>query len=398
MSMSNIARAKAFHGGASFEFIGSRFDDLSRINKCINADVLDAWFDPSPMVVATIREHLPWILRTSPPTHCEGLLEVLAERLDVSTSNLLVGAGSSNLIFLAMQRLLGAHSKALTLDPTYGEYLHVFEQVIGCEYIRAPLQYEPHGAYSLNIQGLIDTIKKERPDVVVLVNPNSPTGTFIKKMDLENLHKAIPEETLLWVDETYIDYADGSQSLVAYAAENKNIIVCKSLSKIYGLSGARSAYLCSSREVIDRLAPFSPPWAVSLPAQIATIAAVQDLNYYSERYKETHSYREILAAGLRQMGFKVHNSVANFLLIEIPEESGVASDFVQRCRRFGLYLRDISSMGRNVNKYMVRIAVKDSVTVGRIIAIIKEVLASMRETSACKSHEKQNERRPQIFQ
>jgi len=380
--MSSAVRANAFHGGASFEFIGARFDDLSRVNKCINADVLDAWFDPSPRVVAAVREHLPWILRTSPPTHCEGLIEVLAEGLGVSESNLLAGAGSSNLIFLAMQQLLGAHSKAMTLDPTYGEYLHVFEKVIGCKRVRVPLAYESHGAYSLSISSLINAINKERPELVVIVNPNSPTGTFLNRSDLERLHKEIPEDVLLWIDETYIDYVDEAQSLVTYAAKCKNVIVCKSLSKIYGLSGARSAYLCSNPAVIDRLATFSPPWAVSLPAQIATIAAVQDPNYYLQKYGETRQYREILAAGLRRIGFKVHNSVANFLLVEMPPQFGPASDFVQRCRSSNLYLRDISSMGRNVNKYMARIAVKDSKTIGRILSIVEGELASIGNQNA----------------
>lgn len=377
VNMINAYESKAYHGGASFEFIGARFDDLSRVKNCINADVLDAWFDPSPMVISKVEANLPWILRTSPPTHCEGLLEALAEKLDVATRNLLAGAGSSSLIFLAMQRLLNSRSKALTLDPTYGEYLHIFEQVIGVECVKVPFQYEQHGAYSLDLPALINTIQKERPSIVVLVNPNSPTGTLIKKKDLEHLHKAIPKETILWVDETYIDYVDCSQSLTTYAVKESNIIVCKSLSKVYALSGARSAYLCSNPEIIDRLSPYSPPWAVSLPAQIATIAALQDDHYYSEKYRETREYREILAADLRQTGFRVHSAVANFLLIEIPADAGIASGFILKCRKFGLYLRDISSMGRNVHKNMIRIAVKDHATNKRAIAIIEQVLSAM---------------------
>lgn len=374
--MTNAFKAKAYHGGASFEFIGPRFDNLSNVGKCINADVLDAWFDPSPLVVSKLREHLPWILRTSPPTHCEGLVEVLAERIGVSARNLLAGAGSSDLIFLAMQQLLNAQSKALTLDPTYGEYLHIFDQVVGCESVRVPLRYDPQGAYTLSISDVITAVRIERPNLVVIVNPNSPTGTFIRRAELEQLHAAIPKETLLWVDETYIDYVDSSQSMATYAADKSNVVVCKSLSKVYALSGARTAYLCSNSDLIDRLVPFSPPWAVGLPAQVATIAAMEDQKYYAERYRETHKYRQILASGLSQLGFKVHNSVANFLLVEMPEGSGVASNFVQRCRSLGLYLRDISSMGRNVNKHMIRVAVKDSATNERIVATINEVLVS----------------------
>ncbi len=381
MLIANTPKVKAFHGGASFEFIGSRFDDLSRVDQCINADVLDAWFDPSPMVIAKIREHLPWILRTSPPTHCEGLVQVLAEQLNVSAGNLLVGAGSSNLIFLAMLRLLSKNSKVLTLDPTYGEYNHIFEEVIGCECVKVPFLHEERGAYSLPISKLIDVILKARPDMVTLVNPNSPTGTLITKEELLRLRHAIPKETLLWIDETYIDYVDTSQSLIAYAAEARNTIVCKSLSKVYALSGARSAYLCASPEIITGLSCFSPPWAVSLPAQIATIAAVQDRDYYAKRYQETSEYRGLLAAGFRDMGFKVHDSVANFFLAEIPDRFGVASEFVQDCRRFGLYLRDISKMGSHVNKRMVRVAVKDSQTNAKILSTVKHVLTSQTQQS-----------------
>ena len=111
-----------FHGGAFFSAIGERFDALERKEQIISADVLDAWFPPSPKVTAVLRENMEWLLRTSPPTHCQGLIETISEVRDVPACSLLAGAGSSALIFLAFRHWLNADSKTLILDPTYGEY------------------------------------------------------------------------------------------------------------------------------------------------------------------------------------------------------------------------------------------------------------------------------------
>ena len=82
-----------FHGGAFFEAIGHGFETLDRREAIVNADVLDAWFPPSPRVLATMQEHLPWLMRTSPPTNCEGLREAIAVHRGVRPENVLYSSG-----------------------------------------------------------------------------------------------------------------------------------------------------------------------------------------------------------------------------------------------------------------------------------------------------------------
>jgi histidinol-phosphate/aromatic aminotransferase/cobyric acid decarboxylase-like protein len=84
--------------------------------------VLDAWFPPSPKVLAALTDYLPWLLRTSPPTGCEGLIETIAEVRGIRRENILPGAGSSDLIFRALRQWITPTSHALILDPTYSEY------------------------------------------------------------------------------------------------------------------------------------------------------------------------------------------------------------------------------------------------------------------------------------
>src|ERR1051325_5774393 len=133
------AAAPCDHGGAFFAALGDEFDRLSTKDRVINADVLDAWFDPAPGVAAALREELPWLLKTSPPTRCDGYLRAIARSRGVPVECLVPGAGSSALIFTAFQRWLTRDSRVLILDPMYGEYAHVLEHVVGCRVDRLRL-------------------------------------------------------------------------------------------------------------------------------------------------------------------------------------------------------------------------------------------------------------------
>src|SRR5437588_12150165 len=170
--------APCFHGGAFFTAIGDEFDSLERTCDIINADVLDAWFPPSPKVIGALQEHLPWLLRTSPPTGCEGLIRAIARARSVAPECVLPGGGSSHLIFLAFRQWLTRDSRVLILDPTYGEYPHVLERVIRCQVERLPLSRRHD--YELSIEQLERSFGAGY-DLIVLVNPNSPTGRHLPR-------------------------------------------------------------------------------------------------------------------------------------------------------------------------------------------------------------------------
>ncbi len=208
-------------------------------------------------------------------------------------------------------------------------------------------------------------------DLIVLVNPNSPTGQHVPRMQLEEALRKIPTGTRVWVDETYIEYAGTNESLEAFAALSANVVVCKSMSKVYALSGARAAYLCGAASVMEELRAINPPWAVSLLAQVAAVAALKDPEYYAARYAETHRLRDVLAERLSELtGWEVLPGVANFLLCHLPEDGPDAATVVKLCRARGLFLRDAGAMGRALGKHTLRIAVKDAETNERILRII----------------------------
>jgi len=361
-----VAAVPCFHGGAFFEAVGEDFRTLGRHGEIINADVLDAWFPPAPAVLDALREHLPWLARTSPPTHAGGLVRAVAEARGVSLECVLPGGGSSDLIFLALREWLSPGSRAVVLNPTYGEYNHVLDEVVRCRVERLGL--DPARDYEVDL-GRLAALLATAPDLVVLVNPNSPTGRHIPAAALEAVLRAAPRETLIWIDETYDEYAGPGESLERFAAGSANVIVCKSMSKVYALSGLRCAYLCGPSGMIAALRALTPPWAVGLPAQVAAVKALEAPDYYAARYAETRELRAELADALAGgLGWKITPGVANFVLAELPADAGRASAWLARCRERGLFLRGLPAGDR-----LLRVAVKDRDTQRRMLTILREV-------------------------
>jgi histidinol-phosphate/aromatic aminotransferase/cobyric acid decarboxylase-like protein/N-acyl-L-homoserine lactone synthetase len=359
------------HGGTFFAAVGVKFDTLDRASRIINADVLDAWFPPAPGVLKVLSEHLPWLLRTSPPTGCEGLVETIAKYRDVGRDNILPGAGSSDLIFRALRQWMTPASRALLLDPTYGEYVHVLERVVGCAIDRLTVHRE--SSYDLDLARL-ETAFADDYDLVVLVNPNSPTGRYVPRQDLEAVLRRAPAHTRLWIDEAYVEYTGHDQSLEAFACRSENVVVCKSMSKVYALSGARVAYLCAGRHQLEELRAITPPWVVSLPAQVAAVEALKDPGYYAARYAETAVLRERLATALRALRLDVVSGIANFILCHVPPVGADAAAVVERCRTRGLFIRDAAQMGMRLGGRALRIAVKDEATTAKMVDILAEAL------------------------
>lgn len=344
------------HGGAFWSVLGDRFDRLGAAGEIVAADVLDAWFPPAPSVIDAVREHLPLLLRTSPPTGCEGLVAEIARARGVDQACILPGDGSSALIFRAFGTWLSSSSRVLVLDPMYGEYLHVAGRVIGASVDTLPLSRDT--SYDVIPDELAARLE-EGYDLVALVNPNSPTGRHLPRRRLESVLREAPAETIIWIDETYVDYVDPEESLERSVVDLPNVVVCKSMSKVYALSGARVAYLCARPELLTDLRAATPPWAVSLPAQVAAVAALAEPDYYAARHAETRVLREHLQHGLRQQAVDVVPGVANFLLCHLPVAGPTATDVCERCRAEGVFLRDMSTLSALLGRHAVRVAVRE---------------------------------------
>jgi len=362
---------QAFHGGRFFAAIGTDFHDLSRAKSVISADVLDAWFDPAPRVIEKLREHLPLLMRTSPPVHGDGLLSVISEVRGVPAANLCLGGGSSHLIFALLPLLTSEKSRILILDPMYGEYVHVLEQVLQRNVCRHHLHEEEN--FQVDSAHLFEHVRVLQPDLLILVNPNSPTGQYWRRTDLLELLQRFPE-TLCLVDETYIDYLFGNQSLESQVTRFKNLVVLKSMSKVYALSGMRVAYMAASEEIVRKVSRYLAPWSVSLPAQVAAVEALHNPEYYQQHYRETHLLR---CEALETLGeleeVQVFGSCAKFYLVKCLQQS--AAWVQKQLEAENIFIRNCDSMSPRFHDDFLRIAVKNREQNEKIVSALKSAFA-----------------------
>jgi histidinol-phosphate/aromatic aminotransferase/cobyric acid decarboxylase-like protein len=361
-----------YHGGQSWDT--SRFDFEVR-DSLIVADVLDSPFPPCPEALDVLREQLIRCCQESPPTQCEELIETIASVRGVNAKHVAVSSGSSSLMFSFLPQLLNKDSKVLVLSPMYGEYSHILTHVIGCHMTNFILHQDD--GFRINTDELV--AQSRQHDAVILVNPNSPTGVYCEKM--EDIVRRIQDESesptlckMIWVDETYIDYLPDAQSLERLTATTPNLIVCKSMSKCYALSGLRVAYAVSQQ--ITELRRFIPPWAVSLPGQLAAVAALRNPEYYQQKYRIIHQQREELSRLLQQEAFTVLPGVANFILTFLPKKTQhTSASFIEACKEKGVFIRDAQNMGVTLSNNAVRFAIRSKKENTRMLQCVREVLS-----------------------
>ncbi|MBV6459786.1 MAG: Histidinol-phosphate aminotransferase [Fimbriimonadaceae bacterium] len=257
----------------------------------------------------------------------------------------------------------------------YGEYAHFCRNVMRCSVDTFPLL--PSDCYLVDLDKLIGAATSGY-DFIVIVNPNNPTGRHIPASNLKAFLERLPPRTTCWIDEAYIDYIEGEESLEATACETANAIVCKSLSKSLALSGARAGYLVANTGLISTIRKWSPPWLVGLPAQIAAIRALDEPQYYQKCYDATRTLRAALAAAISKLDplGKVVESVGNWV-VWVPTID--QQRLLDHCQLNGLYLRSLPAM------CAIRIAVKDHETQERMIAILRESLDVVSRTGSLAS-------------
>ena len=148
------------------------------------------------------------------------------------------------------------------------------------------------------------------------------------------------------------------------------------MSKVYALSGMRVAYLCGSLHQLSDLIAITPPWAVSLPGQVASVKALGDSTYYQDRYRETSKLRQQLIEGLRGIGInEIVPGQANLVMFHLEPDQAPAATVLSEARRRGVFVRDVSLMGSEVGPRALRLTVKDEEANERIVATLGSVLS-----------------------
>ena len=281
------------------------------------------------------------------------LREVLAEREGVSPEEVLVTNGTAQAIYLAAHAFCERGGRSLVAAPTFGEY-EVAARLAGAETTCVTAREEE--AFAFPVERLIDGIREVRPSVVWVCSPNNPTGALPSPEEGSALLGVCEEErALLVIDEAYINFAPVGCSLRPLLF-SRNLLLMRSMTKDYGLTGLRLGYVLGRRELLRPLRVLQPPWSVNACAQAAGVAALGRSDYYEEQWRRVRALTEELARKLRAAGYDPLPAAANFLLFKVCDVTALKESLwekrilVRDCASFGLrgYVRvGVRSDGEN---------------------------------------------------
>jgi threonine-phosphate decarboxylase len=287
----------------------------------------------------------------------------------ISPENVIVGNGSTELIYLFCDVFIKSGDEAIIPIPTFGEYENAVIKAGGIpKYVKLDEDFKVNP----------DTLLKEigpRTKVIFLCNPNNPTSTIIPKDDLfKIIEDSDRRNVLVLMDEDFIEFVDEDISMVGEVKNYKNLFILRSFTKIFGLTGLRVGYGVACKEIINLLFKGKIPWNVNCIAQAAAIAALQDVEYLEETRKLIREEREFLLDELKRIhGLRVFPAHANFILIDIRQTGFTAAQLKEAMLKHGILIRDCSSF-KGLDEYYIRVAVRTRHENERLLAALRSVI------------------------
>lgn len=282
------------------------------------------------------------------------LREVLAKHNGVDCENIIVGNGATEIIFLYMKTL--NPQKALVVNPTFAEYERALMQT-ECEVSHFELKEE--NDFILDMGELEEELKKGY-DLLVMCNPNNPTGRFIPKNEMEKIALMAREAgTRLMVDEAFIEFVEGSYSESMAHLKDPNIFVVRALTKFFAIPGIRLGFaICHDNDIIEKIEAKREPWTVNALAELTAKVVLDDREYIEKSEKWIKEEKKRMYEGLMLgKNIKVYKTDTNFILVKLTGKYNCKT-LRKELIEDGILIRDCSNFPY-LNEDFIRLAIKD---------------------------------------
>jgi threonine-phosphate decarboxylase len=352
------------HGGDIYRFISS---GGIRLDFSVNTNPLGI---PETVLEALKKQAADFARYPDP--YCRTLRTALALHECISEEDILCGAGASDLIY---RLCLSLHPRRVLISaPTFSDY-GLASQCAGAEV--AVYRLSEQNNFRLSADFLEKITQDHSPiDMVFLCNPNNPTGALIDPALLEEIAAQCEKANiLLVVDECFLPFTK-AHSLAA-SSMPKNLAVLKAFTKTFSLAGLRFGYLiASNQEVLTKAAQAGPCWNVSVPAQIAALAALDCRQHLQQANELIEKERSFLSQGLRDMGFRVFDSAVNFLLFKADPAIALYEVLAEK----GILIRSCENF-HGLDRRYYRIGVKKHEDNETLLAAIQEVVTTLKEVT-----------------
>ena len=332
------------HGGDVYHLARTLGLDLSDLLD-FSANINPLGFPPG--INGAIQQTLPEIVHY-PDRRCLELRRELAVYHQLSPEQILLGNGSTELIYLAARAL--SPRQALIVAPAFSEYEHALEVS------QVPVAFQvTTEAQKFTLDQPLDP---KGAELVFLANPASPSGVLLAPELLLEVAAALDAAGVyLLLDEAFVDFVEEA-SLKTHLARFPRLLILRSFTKFFGIPGMRLGCLLAAPALIARLAAVQEPWSVSTLAQAMGRACLQDLDYMARSRILVSQERDYLLAGLKSLpGLQPFPSAVNYLLVKITRPDWTAASLQKALLARKVVIRDASNF-RGLDERFFRLAVR----------------------------------------
>ena len=280
-------------------------------------------YGPSPMARTAMVDNINISNRYNWQLSSE-LIDALAKKNNIASANILMGAGSTEILDLVARFSALEKGSFIIADPSYSYWTET-AQKLGLKKIAVPLTADKKH----DLPAMLKAIKADTK-LIYVCNPNNPTGTICDRNSLVEFITEATKKAMVLVDEAYIDFTT-RQSLSAIAVKNENLVIARTFSKIYGLAGARVGYAIANDKTIDQLSELQS-WAngsITVMSTAAALASLKDEKFVSETFSLNEKARQFTIDQLERSGLKPIHSNTNFIYFSL---TNYQKDFFQQLK------------------------------------------------------------------
>lgn len=314
-------------------------------------------FGLSPKGVEKLRANLHLASVYPDPDYIE-LKASIAEYCRCNPENIVLGSGATELIASSIKVINPKHT--LLLSPAYSEYEKELKN-IGSKITK--FFYKKESEFQIDINEVIETTKKSNFDMIIICNPNNPTGTLISLEDIEKLYFNFKKPIM--IDETYIEFTDFSKtSAINLVDRCQELIVIRGTSKFFSTPGIRLGYsIVSKGDILNSLSSIPNLWNINIFADIMGEAMFKDTDFINMCHRKFKENFELLYSGLKKFkNFKVYNSSSNFILCEILTSEFNSDNLYEFLSKKGIIIRKAESFDMlNNNFFRVCVLTKENI-------------------------------------
>jgi histidinol-phosphate aminotransferase len=279
-------------------------------------------------------------LNRYPDGNCTDLRAALAEHYGRTPADLIIGAGSCELLMLLGDAVLEKGDEVVFADPSFVVYSDI------CLRHEAMAVAVPNVDFAHDLEAMAAAVTS-RTKLVIVCNPNNPTGSYAPVADIARFVDRVPDDVLVIIDEAYNEFvtAGDSQDALRLQAEHDNVVVLRTFSKIYGLCGLRVGYGLCRPDVAQAVDKLRQPFNVNRLAQVAALAALPLGDRVAERRAENARLRDHLASRLAERGRASVPSQANFMLVDTRDLRHPQEAVCAALLGMGAIVRDGNALG-----------------------------------------------------